>query len=331
MSGAVALHGVLVTFRRREELSNTLATLAGQRRPLDSLVVVDNAADAATESAVTSQRAAAGHVSYLPMARNVGFSGGLEAGTAMALRDAEDDDWIVVLDDDDPPYSPDVFADLLRFAAEMMTRDPATGAVGIKGAWFDRRRGEAVRISNSAIEPVTPVDYIAGGGFPLYRVGALRRVGGFAGDLFFSLEDLEIGLRLAAGGFALYVDGTMLSERRSTNRRPDVLRERRWRIAPPTWRTYYSFRNTLVILRRNGLGRLALRIAVVRGILKPVLNLPLAPRAALRTIAWNVRASRDAWLNRMGGQVEPRVEQARTNKVIPVAPPADWATSKEAR
>lgn len=326
----VALYGVLVTFRRPQELAKTLATIAGQGRRLDRLIVVDNAPSAESEGVVRSWPSAAEQIEYLPLPHNAGFSGGLAAGTAEILRDARDDDWVVVLDDDDPPYSPGVFGELLRFAEEMVALDPATGAVGVKGARFDRRRGKAVRVSNSAIEPVTPADFIAGNGFPLYKVGPLRRVGGFTDEIFFSYEDLEIGLRLLRGGFTVYLHGAMLTERRTTNLRPDILREGGWRIAPPNWRTYYSFRNTIAILRQNGLSGVALRVSLVRGFLKPLFNIPLAPRSAWRTLLWNWRAGRDAWLGRMGPRVEPVSEQARPNKVIPVASPADWATSKEA-
>jgi glycosyltransferase involved in cell wall biosynthesis len=313
------LLGVLVTYRRPHELERTLAILAGQARLLDELVVTDNEPSPNNESLVRSSRSARS-VRYLPMTENLGFPGGLAAGMASLLESAGDGDWIVVLDDDDPPPTADSFGDLLGFAEEMVARDPRTAAVGLRGARFDRRRGLLNRVSTSEIEVAVPVDCVAGNALPLYRVAPLRAVGTFTGPLFFSHEELDLGLRLERAGYTLYAHGSRWRERRDRNARPDVLESARLELLAPNWRTYYSLRNTIYILRGDGRSGVALRVTLGRGILKPLLHVPRAPRAALRAIALNLKACVDGWRGRLGRRVEPEVWKPRPKKLASTTP-----------
>lgn len=300
------LLGVLVTYRRPEDLRRSLARLARQSRRLERLVIVDNAPTAETEAIAGSDAAAADTVTYLPMIENIGFPGGLAAGMTSLLEHADDRDWIVVLDDDDPPEDDDELAELFRFAEETRIREPRTAAIGLRGARFDARRGLLLRVPTREItEPAVPVDCIAGNALPLYRVGAIRDAGTFAPSLFFSHEELELGLRLQRAGYLLFCHGARWRARREGNARPDVLAEDRWRILQPNWRSYYSLRNTIYILRSNGSRGAALRISISRGFLKPLAHLPVAPRMASKSLRLNGRACIDAWRGRLGRRVEP--------------------------
>jgi glycosyltransferase involved in cell wall biosynthesis len=306
------LLGVLVTYRRPRDLDRTLAILAAQDRPLDRLVVVDN--DPTPETKDIVQAAIGAAAEYLPMAENQGFPGGLAAGIAVLLAGATDQDWVVVLDDDDPPDEADALGRLLAFALQMTETDPTTAAVGMRGARFDRRRGLMTRVSTSEILDAVPVDCIAGNALPLYRVEALRDVGSFDPALFFSHEELDLGLRLQRAGYALYAYGSRWRERRSRNARPDVLEGDRLQLLTPNWRSYYSLRNTIHILRSERRSGVAVRVTLSRAIGKPLLHLPLTPRIALRALALNMKASVDAWLGRLGRRVEPEVSQPRPKK-----------------
>ena len=310
------LLGVLVTFRRPRDLERSLASLAKQDRVLDRLVVVDNGPTSETEAIVGAALGASREpAAYLPMQENIGFPGGLAAGMDHLFETADDDDWALVLDDDDPPEELDLLGDLLRFAEDMVARDSRTAAVGMRGARFDTRRGLLVRVPTREIGDVVRVDYIAGNALPLYRVGALRDAGTFSPPLFFSHEELDIGLRLQRKGYSLYAHGARWRARRSATARPDVIEEEHWRVLTPNWRSYYSLRNAIYIMRDNGRKGAALRITFSRGLLKPLLNLPVAPRTSSRALALNARACADAWRGKLGRRVEPDVSQPRPKRI----------------
>jgi rhamnopyranosyl-N-acetylglucosaminyl-diphospho-decaprenol beta-1,3/1,4-galactofuranosyltransferase len=110
MSDRRRLFGVLVTFRRPTALGITLQRLAEQDRTLDHLVVIDNAPTDESRRAVAGARAAAAAIDHVEMPDNVGFTGGVAAGMRHVLELADDRDWIVVLDDDDPVPFPTVLS-----------------------------------------------------------------------------------------------------------------------------------------------------------------------------------------------------------------------------
>src|SRR4249920_2655609 len=90
--------GVLVTYRRPDQLAATLDRIAAQSRQLDRLLVVDNGSDSATRSAVESHSS-----EYIDAGDNLGPAGGYALGMNRLLDEADDGDWIFLFDDDDPP------------------------------------------------------------------------------------------------------------------------------------------------------------------------------------------------------------------------------------
>ena len=306
--GEVArLFGVLVTYRRPTELTETLRRISAQDRELEALVVVDNAPHPQVEAVVRDFADGGRTVHYLPTDENVGPAGGIAVGMARVLELARDDDWIVLLDDDDPPLSSTWFRELSDFARATVEDDPRTAAVGFGGARFDWSSARLVRPPFEHYVSPMAVDYFASGHLPMYRVGAIRDVGTFERLLFFGLDDLEFGLRLRHAGYALYglrpPRDVIRAERPKLKAKRRI--GRRFRLADPEWRGYYSLRNLIYIVRSSGRPALAMRITLVRGVLKPIANGFLTPRQAWRQLRLNQRACRDAWRRRMGRTLEP--------------------------
>jgi glycosyltransferase involved in cell wall biosynthesis len=301
------LLGVLVTFRRPRELEVMLDRLADQRRPLDLLTVVDNSPTPEAERLVERYRAAGHEAVYLPAPDNLGPAGAVALAMRRLASSAADDDWIVLLDDDNPTEGPEQLAELLDFARRMRHRDPRLGAVGLVGARFDWRRGRLLRIRDQELSGPVPVDYIGSGQFPFYRVPAVRAVGPFKAELFFGFEELEYGLRLRRSGWSLYVDGERLRGLRLRAGRLGLSGAPSRRLAPLTWRRYYGLRNLINILVAAGRRDAAIRVTLLVGLAKPLLNVPRDPRGSWRYLRLNWRACRDGWRGRLGRTVEPQV------------------------
>ena len=296
------VYGVLVTYRRPTHLRTSLAAIAGQDRAPDGLIVVDNSPEPANEHAVVSSMAGA---HYVPASENLGPAGGIAEGMGRILETAAARDWIVVFDDDDPPNDARMLSTLAGFAQERSERDPATGGVGLSGVRFDRRKGRVVRVPDDELHGAVSVDCFGGNQFPLFSVRAIRRAGPPRRDLFFGLEELEFGLRLRDAGYSLYGHGAMWHEGRASQGRLGTRLTPKLSVDEPTWRRYYSLRNLILILRSIGRTRTAIRVTVVAGAAKPLANLPIHPRHAVRNLLLNWRACRDAWTGRTGRTVEP--------------------------
>jgi len=293
---------ILVTYRRPAELSRMLERLAASDRVPDELVVVDNDP---TPAARTAVERFPGTTLFVGAPENLGPAGGIALGMARVLDQADSDDWVLLLDDDDPPHDGLSLRKLVAFGDRMFGLDPNTGGVGLVGARFDLRRGEMVRVPDAELTGPVALDYLGGNQFPLYRVDAILRVGTFREGLFFGFEELEFGLRMRRAGFALYADGDEWRTWRSTWGRLGIAVRPAAALGEPGWRRYYALRNLIAILRAAGSIRGALRVTLVLGLAKPLRNLVRRPRLAAAHLALGWRATRDGWMGRMGRTVEP--------------------------
>lgn len=302
--GLVPLHGILVTYRRNHLLPETLAALLGQSHALASLTVVDNADDLACRRVVEASTAGHGQtvVGYIASSTNSGPAGGLAQGMAALLAWVPDDHWVVGLDDDNPPDTSQVLHGVAALAWRAYAEDPRTGAVGLVGARFDKRRGRLARIPSEELVGLVDVDYVGGDHYPTVRVSALRDAGVYDASLFFGFDDLEHGLRLRKAGYRVTVDGAdMLAQRRrwEGTARPDGL------YAAPAWRDYYSVRNRMHLLKTYASAPTAARVAIEVCVLKPLLHARHAPHESWSRARLAVRAARDGWTGRLGRTVEP--------------------------
>jgi GT2 family glycosyltransferase len=301
----IRLHGVLVTYRRHHLLRDLLHQLDCQERHLDSLIVVDNQPNPVNR-AVVAEYARRAPADYVAARENLGPAGGIAFGMQRVLERANDSDWVVLIDDDMDPLVPGELARLVTIAESCREMDPTTAGIGERGGRFSwsRARGKFVRLVETDRRIV---DYLGGNGIPTYRVAAIRDVGPFASDLFFGLDDYEYGLRLRARGYSLYKVGIAPGKLHTTKTREGKTREGLsfFVSGAPNWRRYYSLRNLILILRRNHHSLVAVRVTMTRGVLKPLVSLPLMPRYATRHLAMNLRSIRDAWTGRTGRQVEP--------------------------
>jgi glycosyltransferase involved in cell wall biosynthesis len=300
------LFGILLSFRRPRELAVTLDRLAGQSRRLDRLVVVDNEASAETEEIVARFARNYPDVSYHAMAENLGSAGGIALGMERALDEAGDDDWIVLLDDDDPPRWPDTLMELASFAGRVLADDEATAAAGLRGTRVNLRTCRTIRVPDGELSGAVPVDYLGGGGFPFYRASVVRAAGTYLPDLFFGFSDLEYGLRLRAAGYSIYAHGDLWRRGRDESGRLDMVARPRLRTDDRgDWRRYYELRNLIFTMRRLGRRRAAASVTVTR-VGKGLINLPIAPRAAWAELRLSLRGARDGWAGRLGKTLEPR-------------------------
>jgi rhamnopyranosyl-N-acetylglucosaminyl-diphospho-decaprenol beta-1,3/1,4-galactofuranosyltransferase len=310
-----AIHGVLVTYRRPLEIAVMLRHLAEQERGLDTLLVIDNDPDESARDEVMALQAGdrdGPTVTYLPSGANLGPAGAIALGMRHVLGHAADHDWVLPLDDDNPPSAPDVLAELERMGSRLRAQQSNVGAVGVCGARFAPSRARSIRVTDDELTDVVRSDWIGSGNFPLYSVHAIRAVGVFDEQLFFGFDDLDYGLRLGAAGFGLYVHGGLWHRERTLDGRLGFDATPARTLGEPTWRRYYSLRNLIYILRKQGHRGGALRLAA-RGLGKPVYNLPRRPGLAAQHLALNSRAILDAYRGRMGLTVSPVAKQPESS------------------
>jgi hypothetical protein len=300
MTESARLHALVVTYRRDQQLALTLTALARQSRPPDTVTVVDNDPEQSAKPVVDAVAIA----QYVATGSNLGPAGGLAAGFDVIDTMAKPDDFVVFVDDDDPPWSETILEELLAFRAACPGSPSRVGAVGAAGAIFNRRTGLLRRLNDSELVGAIRVQYLGGNQFPIYSVGALRESGCSRPDLFFGFDDLELGLRLEEHGYALFGAAELWAPRRAElGRNKMSARDAAGIRTQNSWRRYYSVRNLIWIARVHG-GPVAPLVTTVRSGLGPALA-DITRKRSLAAGRPALRGVRDAWLNRLGQRVTP--------------------------
>lgn len=295
----MTIHAIAVTFRRNDQLRETLTLLQEQTLRPDSLTIVDNAADDKTKEV-----AAAFFATYLRAPENLGPAGALDLAMTGVLNTADDDDWFLIIDDDNPPPTKTTIAEV--FAAANAALDPSVAAVGTAGGWFDRQWGLLRRPDDSSLTGLIEVDAIGGGQYPLYRCGAVRAAGPVRADLFFGFEELEFGLRLQDHGYRLVVPADIwLANRRRLGRMGINARQAVANRVDSSWRRYYSTRNLIWISRRYG-GPFAALITTARSGVLAAMAAGWRGRS-VRAAMPGLRGVVDAWRGHLGRVVDPTI------------------------
>jgi GT2 family glycosyltransferase len=311
------LFGVLVTYQRPHELQRYLDLLVAAAACVAGVVVVDNDPGAGG-AAIVAAAAALFAVEYVPSPENVGPAGGLALGLARVQERASADDWVALLDDDNPPADPGWIAETHAFAAEQRSADPRVGLVGIGGGRFDRRSGRIIRLREEELDGPVDVDFVPGNALPVLSVGALLDAGPPDERLFFGMEEVEFGLRLKRRGYRVVLDGPRLLHRRQQERRtganvPQYVRKSH------VWRRYYAVRNQIWLARHYGTLGAAVRATAENLFGRPFADLRRG-RTSGRRLTWlGWRGGVDAWLGRMGRRVDPADPRYRITAELPTA------------
>jgi glycosyltransferase involved in cell wall biosynthesis len=296
----VELYGVLITYQRPDALAYSLKHIRDQHpRRLKKLVVVDNDPHEEGRRLIADYRARGLTIDYVPTSENIGAAGARTLGAQHLLAEASDDDWVVFFDDRNALPRQSTLTDLADFAEEMLSQHPSTAGIALAGARITLRRARIRMPTSQEFTGPIRVDCLYSNRFPTYRVAVVRKYGSDDPRFFWGWEDTEYCLRLGEAGYALYMHGALWNELRETISTPGF-QHIRLRLETPDPRRYYSLRNLIRILLERGHYMAAARIALVSGLGKPLLNMPIAPRLALMNLKLNVIALRDGITGRMG-------------------------------
>jgi len=242
---------VVVTYNRKALLEECLMALLNQIRPLDEIIVVDNASTDGTEDIIKTRYEG---VTYVKLAENIGGAGGFHEGIKLAFEKGHD--WIWVMDDDAVPmitaldkltHCPMIIENkVYALASTVLNRD---GSIFL----MTRRLFDAKRLRERAIsadkyeQDYFQMDTASFVGFLISRK-AIEEVGLPLRDFFIYYDDTEYSLRMRGKGVMFTVPGSKLVHGEGGDG-PNKSTRREWSL---DWRTYYSIRNQIYIYKRYG-------------------------------------------------------------------------------
>ncbi|HVX32701.1 MAG TPA: glycosyltransferase family 2 protein [Solirubrobacterales bacterium] len=186
-------------FNGERWLPRTLQSLRAQTERLD-VMVVDNGS---TDDSIAAARADFPEVTVLELGENLGFGPALNRAVATHPADA-----IVLLNADvecESGFCEALVTELdqgIDMVAAVLLQEREPGLIDSAGIvadrtlmGFDYLHGEPIAAAGGAPAPLGPT-----GGAGLYRREAWEAVGGFDERIFLYYEDLDLALRIAAGG-----------------------------------------------------------------------------------------------------------------------------------
>lgn len=242
---------VVVTFNRKELLEECLAALLSQTRPLDEIIVTDNASTDGTEDIIRTRFA---DITYVRLAENIGGAGGFHEGMKLAFEKGHD--WIWVMDDDAIPMA-DALEKLTNcpmmpedevyaLASAVLNRDGSTFLTHHRRVFDAKTLKERVIGAERYEDDYFQMDTASFVGL-LIRREAIEKVGLPLKHFFIRFDDTEYSLRVREKGIMLTVsDSRVVHDEHGASSDKSTLRRQ-----PFDWRDYYGFRNRIYTYKKH--------------------------------------------------------------------------------
>ncbi len=301
---------VVPTYNRQELLERCLRALLRQTRPLDEIIVIDNASTDGTSEMIRGKFA--GQVTYLGLRENMGSAGGFCQGMKLALQHRHD--WIWCMDNDAVPLD-DTLQKLIdvecpskeSVVAKACSRtDPETGERYTLAAGADFDGAKFLNIMRGEWRGrIVPVECAPWGGL-LVKADAVRRAGFPEVGMFSWGEDVVFCFAIRKFGEILHTDSTMLFHRTVPKTVATIKRLGHERITiEDYWKQYYFFRNMLYIGRAYFKSRWRWTFKYLKFYLRGLASILLLDDFKLYRIQIITRGLMDGLRGRLGKRVEP--------------------------
>ena len=233
---------VVVTYNRRDLLTEALSAVLAQSRAPDAVLVIDNASTDGTAGMV---RARFPSVRLATARRNTGGAGGFASGLALALADAADLVWLM---DDDTVPEPGALRAMLD--ARALHPGPRPALIASRVVWTDGRphpmntprikpfvsKEERAAAATAGCLPIRSASFVS----ILVDAGLCRARGLPQADYFLWNDDFEFTTRLLRGQAGLLCPASVVVHKTATFGSTD---------ADPGQRFFYEVRNKIWTLR----------------------------------------------------------------------------------
>ena len=237
----------IITYKRVAILKDTIEKIFQQTLPPQKVLIVDNDPEKSAEVLLSDFTDK--NIGYFSVGHNAGPAGAGFHG--LKLLFAEGWEWVLWMDDNDPPHFPDVLEHLFQIP-EKYPHPEMTGMLGAVGVKFNSRDARINRVPDNELTGIIEVDNVAGNMMPVIHKRVYERNVFPDPDLFFGYEELDFSLSIIRNGFKVLISGEELYRHREKagrlNLKKKVYNQKK---IQSLWREYYSIRNLTYILLKK--------------------------------------------------------------------------------
>jgi GT2 family glycosyltransferase len=238
----ISIAAVVVTYNRKVLLKKCLDGLLNQTRPLDEIIILDNASSDGTEEFIALRYP---KLTYRRLTINYGGSGGFKEGIKLAYEKGHH--WI--MDDDVKPVSNtlhilvsqlEIYRDALCLVPRRVNENGET--IMEEGRIItDKKLLETFEYPNLLSEGAIEVNKITFEGPLLCREG-IQKIGLPDVNYFLLFDDVDYGFRLSQVGRIYYIRDAIFEKMLPTI----------YDFADANqWKWYYRWRNYIYFMRKN--------------------------------------------------------------------------------
>ena len=299
------LAAVIVTFNRKELLSENIRMLLKQTRPFDKIFIVDNCSTDGTPEYLQEQ----GWMDdpqfvYVKTHANIGGAGGFYTGTKAAYEAGAD--YIVLMDDDGRAADEHTFENLLREAERLHAENPKlfVNSLVRQGELLSFKMGSKYTVAEALA--ATKDGILDGEANPFNGTLVSRELVAEIGypnpDFFIKGDEVNYKQRSFDAGAKVVtvVDSDYIHPRPETNERTVLGRKVPFFVEAP-WKEYYAARNFTYMYKQNGWYKaIAFELVFVK--LLAILTMKCKKTAAVKMLAKGVK---DGWQGKLGATVKP--------------------------
>jgi len=328
---------VVVTYNRSRLLLECLDALLRQTRPVDRIVLIDNASSDDTVQLLKARGYMANPaIVYSRLSSNTGGAGGFYEGMKTAHELGAD--WIWIMDDDAEPLD-DALARMEPSLAIQNIGGVANLTIGLDDAPQLEHRGwlnlcstnaRAHRVIDpQALTPNMEISFASFVGLAVHR-SAIDRIGLPKREFFFRGDDLEYCVRLATLGPLILVPESKIRHKDGIIAASNFERRRRFGYESnrvpidKLWPNYFSLRN-LVWIRRHYCGNAIAAGFAARHVLRRALGIMLFDTHRMLRFRFYWNAIADAW-----GDVFDNEKARNLTRVAPASPNPDAKRKSQA-
>ncbi len=311
---------VVVTYNRKDLLKECLDALFNQTRPLDSIILIDNAStDGTLEFLKEKGYLDNPKLDYVRLPENTGGSGGFHEGVKKGYEKGYD--WLWLMDDDSEPKK-DALEKLSKYFSKrnlsalagsvLLPNDLVCyghrGYIDFNKIWPLLQKPSQLKDYKNQYTEIDMASFV---GILISRE-AIRKIGYPKKEFFIYHDDVEYCIRLRKVGRILLIPDSVIVHKEASRKNPSVKKiffGRKSKRSPydKLWFSYYGRRNLIWLGKKYSTNKFNFYFGLLKNILKSLVGILIYDDNKFRRIKFEINVYLDGLRGNFNNEKPKRI------------------------